>query len=224
MADHDQRDRRQSPFWLGVRSALPLHASSASSFLHGLRLHHDLATFLSDSHVKSYFYELNDLKLGAPVWPVTVGLYAAIRSLRPRTVVETGVDWGKSSAVILYALSRNGRGELFSMDLPSVGRENGSQIPQALRANWHLELGDARHLLPNRLAELGQIDAFYHDSDHSDAHMTWEFETVWPHLSTGGLLLADDIDWSPAFDRFAKGKDAIRWVNPRPTEGAIRKR
>ncbi len=224
MADSDQRDRRQSPLWLGIRSALPLHSYSPASFLHGLRLDHELGAFLGDTHVGEYIRELNELKLGAPVWPVTVGLYAAIRSLRPRTVVETGVDWGKSSAVILYALSRNGRGELYSIDLPSVGRENGTLVPASLRQHWNLRLGDAKVLLPDRLEELGGVDAFYHDSDHSDAHMTWEFETVWPYLAPGGLLVADDIDWSPAFDRFAAGREAFRWVQPHPTEGAIWKR
>jgi hypothetical protein len=34
---------------------------------------------------------------------------------------------------------------------------------------------------------------FYHDSLHTFEHMTWEFETVLPHLSPEAVLSSDDI-------------------------------
>src|SRR5690348_7177267 len=47
-------------------------------------------------------------------------LFHLVRLLRPRTVVETGVFRGISSAFILSALSRNYLGKLYSIDLPQV--------------------------------------------------------------------------------------------------------
>ena len=34
---------------------------------------------------------------------------------------------------------------------------------------------------------------FHHDSLHTFRHMTWEFETAFPHLTAGGVLSSDDI-------------------------------
>lgn len=49
------------------------------------------------------------------------------------------------------------------------------------------------------LADLGSIGAFIHDSHHTYEHMLWEFETAYPRLIDGGLLLADDVVWNNAF-------------------------
>jgi hypothetical protein len=43
-----------------------------------------------------------------------------------------------------------------------------------------------------------------HDSDHSNEHMTWEFEQAWPAIRPSGLLLSDDIITNRAFDDFAR--------------------
>ena len=34
---------------------------------------------------------------------------------------------------------------------------------------------------------------FHHDSLHTWDHMTWEFETAYPHLRPDGVLASDDI-------------------------------
>ncbi len=38
------------------------------------------------------------------------------------------------------------------------------------------------------------MDLFLHDSLHTTRNMRREFETVWPSLRAGGLLLADDVE------------------------------
>ena len=43
--------------------------------------------------------------------------YAAIRSLRPEVVVETGVANGVSTAYLLLALDQNGKGILHSIEI-----------------------------------------------------------------------------------------------------------
>ena len=79
-------------------------------------------------------------------------------------------------------------------------------VPDELRVGWELRLGDARELLPAALAELGEIDLFFHDSLHTREHMLFEFEQAWRHLAPGGVVVADDIfqrkhDALPAFAR-----------------------
>lgn len=134
-------------------------------------------------------------------------VYYACRALRPAVVVETGVAYGVTSACILTALARNERGGLWSVDLPPLGKAAdayvGALVPAELRSRWRLHRGASRRLLPGILAAAGQVDLFVHDSLHTRANMLWEFETVWPALTPGGLLIADDAGDNSAFSEFA---------------------
>jgi predicted O-methyltransferase YrrM len=167
----------------------------------------------------------NGYSLGAIGYPEGTYLYAVIRKLRPPAAVETGVANGFSTAFLLQALHANGDGHLHSIDLPrEVGRayepgtfyegegragippgsEPGWLIPAALRDRWTLILGRSQDELPPLLARLGTIDFFMHDSEHSYECMRFEFETAWPALRDGGVLVADDWDWNDAFMELAQ--------------------
>lgn len=135
--------------------------------------------------------------------------YAAVRALAPDCIVETGVANGVSSSYLLLALRKNERGRLHSIGLPDPvflppGRDPGWLVPQWLRAPWQVHLGDAREILPGLLTQLGNIDIFIHDSLHTYDHMTWEFETAYPRLRSGGLLFSDDALWNNSFYDFAR--------------------
>lgn len=144
------------------------------------------------------------------VMPQATELYIIVRAVKPRTIVETGVASGISSAHILRALERNRTGSLYSIDLPDVqegsvlpsGRRTGWIVPDSLRSRWTLRLGDARTLLPELLDTLDSVDVFLHDSDHSYEHMVFEFERALPKLAREGLLLSDDAHMHGAWDDF----------------------
>jgi predicted O-methyltransferase YrrM len=155
-------------------------------------------------------------------------LYLLVRKYRPEIVVETGVARGISSAYILCAMKENGVGQLYSIDLPAqqaaveenAGREThrytlsdgqthkhyeiGHLVPEYLKDRWTLILDDARVALPALMEKLQNIDFFYHDSLHTYDHMKFEFETAWPRLRDGGLLLSDDVLWNNAFHEACK--------------------
>jgi predicted O-methyltransferase YrrM len=166
--------------------------------------------------------------------------YMIIRIQKPDTIVETGCASGLTSAVLLFALKQNRKGRLTSIDIPAKkgqfemnwsipdGLEPGFLIPPSLRENgkWSLILENARDALPRLLGSEGfrQIDVFYHDSDHSFGHQMWEYLTVWPHLSRGGLLLSDDIGWSCAFRDFSRHVGRAMAIHKGSANfGAIRK-
>jgi predicted O-methyltransferase YrrM len=159
-------------------------------------------------------------------------LFGLVRALAPKVVIETGTANGVSTAYLLAALRRNGSGRLISIDLPFTadsegalqgivegteidlydaspvppGKEPGWAVPDEYRDRWELRLGDARDLLPRALEEVGAIELFFHDSLHTREHMLFEFETAWPFLAPGGVLVADDVfqrkhDALPAFAR-----------------------
>jgi predicted O-methyltransferase YrrM len=139
--------------------------------------------------------------------------YAAVRALAPDCVVETGIANGVSSSYLLLALQKNKRGCLHSIGLADtaflpLGKDLGWIVPEWLSAAWQVHLGDARDILPRLLKHLGKIEIFIHDSLHTYDHMMWEFETVYPYLRPGGLLISDDALWNNAFLEFARKKAA----------------
>jgi hypothetical protein len=141
--------------------------------------------------------------------------YAAIRALRPEVIVETGVANGVSTAYLLLALERNGKGILHSIEIgdstylpPDCAP--GWVVPDWLRSKWTPHWGDARSILPELMNRLGAVDAFVHDSLHTKEHMLFEFEQAYPFIRPGGLLLADDALWNSAFMEFARTIGASR--------------
>ena len=83
----------------------------------------------------------------------------------------------------------------------------GFLVPPELRGRWALTLGNVRTELIPLLERIGSVDLFCHDSDHTYIHMMWEYASVWPYLSSHGLLVSDDIGWNTAFWDFATAVD-----------------
>ena len=129
--------------------------------------------------------------------------YLLCRLISPSVVLETGVAYGVSSVFILRALEENGSGTLHSVDLPPLSSEYerfwGIAVPEALRARWRLHRGSSARVLPRLLQETRTVDLFVHDSLHTYRNMRREFDTVWPHLRKGGVILADDVERNRAF-------------------------
>jgi hypothetical protein len=171
--------------------------------------------------------------LGAIGYAEGAYLYAILRHVRPKVAVETGVANGFSTAFSLLALRANGEGHLHSIDLPrEVGREyeagtfyegegragipagseSGWLIPAELKERWTLVHGRTQDELPPLVERLGRLDTFMHDSEHSFECMWFEFNTAWPALRDGGVLLSDDVNSTEAFPRFAseRGRRPVR--------------
>jgi predicted O-methyltransferase YrrM len=140
--------------------------------------------------------------------------YLTCRLLEPDTVVETGVAYGVSSAFILRALEENGRGVLHSVDLPPLRRRYrrfwGIAVDEAPRPRWSIHRGSSKRVLPGLLEEVGATDLFLHDSQHTYRNMRREFDAVWPHLRTGGVILADDVERNRAFGELRQ-KTPVLW-------------
>jgi hypothetical protein len=159
-------------------------------------------------------------------------LYGLTRAMKPDYVIETGVAAGVSSSFICAALIENGHGALYSIELPpeesasrihadgavfdwpetGIGWAIPAEMKQSLGDRYNLTLRDVREALPNLLRMLPYVDIFFHDDLHTPDHMLWEFETVWPHLRSPGLVVADDVNFG--WIRFARqhglGESALR--------------
>ena len=138
-------------------------------------------------------------------------IYALIRVLRPSCVVETGLGEGLSSRLVIEALERNRHGKLVSID-PCEGllkcNEFGRLVPQYLYHRWTLVKKRSQQALLDLLHQLGEIDLFIHDSNHSYQNMYWELSTALPY--TRMCLIADDIGENNAYDDFARAHGLAR--------------
>jgi hypothetical protein len=123
--------------------------------------------------------------------------YALVRYLRPQFVIETGVGYGISSALVLLALDRNGSGELASIDLPSLADPEalyvGGVVPECLKGRWSLRLGSSRRCLQGILSERRKTGLFISDSANVYTLQRYEFESIYPHLPAGGVVLFNNI-------------------------------
>jgi len=209
-------------------------------WLRELHRRDDLPALLADRWKAETGEPLWKYSGGSTIGPSNEGLYLLVRCATPDVVIETGVASGFSTAFILQALADNHRGNLISIDLPNTRPEGylnedhivervhvpsadkvGQVIPQHLRSRWRLVIGSSQDHLPSVIAAADRVDFFFHDSSHAYQNMMFEFQTVWPRLSPGGILASDDIAWNSAFADFSRNvsRTPVFWVG----RGAMRK-
>ena len=126
-------------------------------------------------------------------------LYFLVRMTAPKRMLETGVANGKSTSIILQAMDANGEGELHSIDMT----RNVGQIFGGKHDRWTLHVTHGRAIDVKRvLEEIGSLDIFLHDADHSYKSQMREYELAEKFIAASGLLLSDDVDASWAFRDF----------------------
>ncbi|MEF8814323.1 MAG: class I SAM-dependent methyltransferase [Halovenus sp.] len=153
-------------------------------------------------------------------------VYAYVRKFQPDVIVETGVCNGASTLVVLRALERNDAGQLHSIDLPDEmrlpeDRQPGWIVPDSLHEQWTLTLGNSLEELPDVLADLEEVELFMHDT--TTQILDDELSIVWPHLSTDGMIFADDIHSNRMFDEITSAY-AVDSGHVAPNVGYFRKR
>jgi len=133
-------------------------------------------------------------------------IWCVTRHLQPTRVVETGVAHGVTSRFVLEALQSNGRGSLWSIDVPPIEKSLRQQVAVAVAGRcadrWSYIKGSSRRQLPPLLSRLGQIDLFIHDSLHSERNVRFELDRAWVALKPGGVMVVDDIDANWGFKSF----------------------
>lgn len=133
-----------------------------------------------------------------------LGWYALIRLVRPRVVVETGVDKGLGSVLLCAALLRNREdgypGQYYGTDInPQAGWLLGGQYSEV----GIILYGDSIESL-KALQE--PVDVFINDSDHSTEYEAKEYEVIASKLSPGAIVLGDNSHVSDALERFSHAR------------------
>lgn len=113
-------------------------------------------------------------------------LYNLAEYLGATRIVETGVDEGRSSWVLLESL-KNRNGKLISSDIPLPKKwvETGSLVPQELNCFWKLIRLPDRIALPMILDTMPEIDMCYYDSDKSYDGRMFAYPLLWNALREG---------------------------------------
>jgi predicted O-methyltransferase YrrM len=137
-----------------------------------------------------------------PRWGKRLGWYALVRALKPKHIVETGVDKGLGSCVLAAALLRNQEegheGKLLGIDIsPKAG-----QLFQPPYSSFgKIVIGDSLETLKN-LKET--VDFFIHDSDHTESFEMAEYQAVASKLASNAILLTDNGYMTNTLLNFAK--------------------
>lgn len=119
-----------------------------------------------------------------------IGWYACVRAIKPKHVVESGIDKGLGSCLIAAALRRNAAegcpGRLSALD---INPDAGYLIQGGYREVVDIVLGNSLDTIPTLSRP---VDLFIHDSWHSEEHEAAEFALVESKLTESALLLTDN--------------------------------
>ena len=127
-------------------------------------------------------------------------LFCFIRETKPMKIIETGVANGITTNMILAA-TRDSDSQLHSFDTNPQCSNVSSQD------NWHFHhlRKPFKSKLRKTVMNIGQVDLWIHDSDHSKDWQTFEYQLAIKYLKPrGGTLVSDDIDSSSAFSQVCK--------------------
>jgi predicted O-methyltransferase YrrM len=121
-----------------------------------------------------------------------IGWYLLIRALKPKVVVETGIDKGLGSIVIASALMRNDdegySGHLYATDIdPNAGY----LIKPPYNKFVTILYGDS---IESLTSFENKIDIFINDSDHSADYEAKEYLAIQSKLSSNSFIIGDNAD------------------------------
>lgn len=130
-----------------------------------------------------------------------LGWYAFARAIKPRVIIETGVEKGLGSVLLCAAIEKNTKEGY-------PGRYFGTEINP-----------DAGYLLTGKYSEFGQvlygdsitsllnftekIDLFINDSDHSSEYEYDEYVTIKSLLNEGTIILGDNSHSTNKLSQFS---------------------
>jgi predicted O-methyltransferase YrrM len=125
-------------------------------------------------------------------------LYALTQYYRPEQTVELGTSLGLGT----LCLAGPSEGRVFTFeandDVADVAEEN---FKSSGLNNIALIRGDIDRTLPQFVSEDRKIDMVFIDANHTEKALVRYFEMLLPVMSAKGLMVVDDIRWSPGMYR-----------------------
>ncbi|MBL1213493.1 MAG: class I SAM-dependent methyltransferase [Ignavibacteriae bacterium] len=129
-----------------------------------------------------------------------LGWYAFVRIMKPKIVVETGVDKGLGSVLLCSALLKNKddgfTGEYFGTD---INPDAGYLLAEEYSSVGKILYGDSIKSLEKMN---NAIDLFINDSDHSAEYEYQEYKTIKNLLNDKSVILGDNAHCTDMLSKF----------------------
>jgi len=129
-------------------------------------------------------------------------LFKLVRKIQPEFAVELGTCIGISAAYQSAAQHLNGKGRLITIEgSESIANIAQNNLESLNLNNIEIICGKFKNVLPEIFAKTSGIDYVFIDGHHDEKATIEYFELFLPHLSSGALLIFDDISWSKGMKR-----------------------
>jgi predicted O-methyltransferase YrrM len=119
-----------------------------------------------------------------------IGWYAIARAIKPKIVIESGVDKGLGSCVLTAALKRNTQeghaGRYYGLD---INPKAGYLLSEHYADYGNILYGDAIESIKKFN---GVVDLYINDSDHSAEYEALEYGAMMDKLSEHAIILGDN--------------------------------
>ena len=120
-------------------------------------------------------------------------MHSYVASLKSPTILELGVQSGRSTKLFLNALQDGDDGALVSVDIDDCSSVASSPKWTFVRSNS----ADTRHILREAPILSEGIDILFIDSLHTTEHVQKELYGFFPYVKNGGSIFFDDVDSAP---------------------------
>ena len=130
-----------------------------------------------------------------------IGWYALVRILKPKIIVETGVDQGVGACVLSSAILRN-KSEGFEGEYigTEINPNAGKLFQEPYKRVGRIIYGDSI----KTLREINfDIDLFINDSDHSSDYEYKEYLEIEKNLSPNAFILGDNSHVTNCLSKFS---------------------
>jgi hypothetical protein len=131
-----------------------------------------------------------------------IGWYALIRAVKPKVIVESGVEQGLGSCIICEALKMNKKegyfGEYFGIDITP---DAGAFFTEDYKEYGKILYGDSIKTLKNFKYK---VNVYINDSDHHFNYEAKEYQTIQKLLDKDSYVLGDNSSESPELCKFAE--------------------
>ena len=134
-----------------------------------------------------------------------LGWYAVVREMKPKFIIETGLDKGLGAVLLCAALKRNAEeGEPGRYLGTDINPDAGYLLSPPYDEFGEIAYGDS---LESLATITDDIDLFINDSDHSEAYEAAEYACVAPRLSEHAVILGDNAHTTSKLVDFAEESD-----------------
>ena len=172
------------------------------SYVEELEQDQDIRNHIRESTSKSNFKNLADSEIE---FSRRLGWYICVRLLKPKILVETGVDKGLGSVVLIRALMRNKEegfsGYYYGTD---INPEAGYLLNGDYNNYGEILYGDSIETLNKMTSE---VDLFINDSNHSAEYEYKEYLAIKNKLSKAAIILGDNSHSTDKLVKFSVEND-----------------